>query len=110
MKSNPQSITELRLSNNNLSDDSAIKLGGALISEFFPLNILDLSNNTLSLTCILCLVKMLHFNTVLKVLDIRSCLKRDDQEKYNPAEVQECKRAIADLIMLNEFVEVRWDD
>jgi hypothetical protein len=53
---------------------------------------------------------MLHFNTMLKVLDIRECLKRGDQETYIPAEVQECKKAIADLTAANEFVEVRWID
>jgi hypothetical protein len=110
LKSNPESIIELNLSNNNLSDDSATKLGSALLSESFPLTMLDLSNNSLSLPCLVCLIKMLHFNTMLKVLDIRECLKRGDQETYIPAEVQECKKAIADLTAANEFVEVRWID
>ncbi|CAF1493589.1 unnamed protein product, partial [Adineta steineri] len=101
LRSNTTTITNLSLSNNNLSDDSVIKLGGALLSELFSLTMLDLSNNPLSLTCIVCLIKMLHFNTVLKVLDIRACLKRDDQE---------CKKAIVDLTRMNEFVEVRWND
>ncbi|CAF1466867.1 unnamed protein product [Adineta steineri] len=101
LRSNASSITDLSLSNNNLSEDSVIKLGGALLSELFSLTILDLSNNPLSLTCIVCLIKMLHFNTVLRVLDIRACLKRDDQE---------CKKAIVDLIRMNEFVEIRWND
>ena len=111
LKSNPQSIVELNLSNNNLSDDSAMKLGSLLLTDTFPLTILGLSNNPLSLSCIVNLIKMLHFNTVLKILDIRACLKRDDQKKsMSTSELSQLKKALTNLTNANELVEVQWND
>src|SRR5438309_890553 len=55
-KSNSQSIVELNLSNNNLSDDSANELR-SLLRNSPPLTILTLSNNSFSLSCILNLIE-----------------------------------------------------
>ena len=110
LKSNPQSIVELNLSNNNLSDDSATKLGSLLPGDSFPLTILNLSNNSFSLSCILDLIKMLHFNTLLKILDIRSCFHWNNQKRSNSTDLQELKKTIANLVIDNALVDIQWND
>ena len=108
-KSNSQSIVELNLSNNNLSDGSANELG-SLLRDSPPLTILTLSNNTFSLSCILNLIKALHSNTSLKILDIRSCFKWNHQQGTNSTDLQELKKAIANLADANELVDIQWND
>ena len=110
LKSKSQSIAELNLSNNNLSDDSAIKLASLLLRDSSTLTILNLSNNSFSLSCIFNLIKILHFNTLLKILDIRSCFKWNHQQRINSIDLQELKKTIANLAIDNELVDIQWND